>query len=91
MSFQKQTGGGGEVVRNKIHLIAQGFSQVKGLDFGKIFDVVAHLGAIRILLVFVVSKFGLKTSGDGFRWFDLKTSGDGFSRFGLKTGGVFLG
>jgi hypothetical protein len=35
MSFQKQTGEDGEVVRNKAHLVAQGFSQVEGLDFRK--------------------------------------------------------
>jgi hypothetical protein len=43
-------------VRNKAHLVAQGFSQVEGLDFGKTFVVVAHLEAIRILLAFTVSK-----------------------------------
>jgi hypothetical protein len=43
-------------VRNKAHLVAQGFSQVEDLDFGKIFTPVAHLEAIRILLAFVVSK-----------------------------------
>jgi hypothetical protein len=43
-------------VRNKAHLVAQGFSQVEGLDFGEIFAVVAHLEAIRILLAFVTMK-----------------------------------
>jgi hypothetical protein len=43
-------------VRNKARLVAQCFSQVEGLDFGKIFAHVAHLDAIRILLDFVVSK-----------------------------------
>jgi hypothetical protein len=28
--------GDGEVVRNKAHLVAQDFSQVEGLDFGKL-------------------------------------------------------
>jgi hypothetical protein len=37
-------------------LIAQGFSQVEGLDFGEIFALVAHLEAIRILLAFATSK-----------------------------------
>jgi hypothetical protein len=36
-------------VRNKSHLVAQGFSQVEGLDFRKTFAPVAHLEAIRIL------------------------------------------
>jgi hypothetical protein len=46
----------GEVVRNKARLIAQGFSQVEGVDFGKIFAHVAHLEAIMILLGFTASK-----------------------------------
>jgi hypothetical protein len=56
MGFQKQTGGDGEVVRNKARLAAQGFSQVEGLDFGEIFASVARLESIRILLDFVASK-----------------------------------
>jgi hypothetical protein len=43
-------------VRNNAHLVAQGFSHMKGLDFGKIFAPVARLKAIRILLTFVASK-----------------------------------
>jgi hypothetical protein len=43
-------------VRNKARLIAQGFSQVEGLDFGETFAPVAHLEAIRILLAFATSK-----------------------------------
>jgi hypothetical protein len=43
-------------VRNKARLVAQGFSQVKGLDFGKTFAPVAHLEAIMALLAFVASK-----------------------------------
>jgi hypothetical protein len=43
-------------VRNKAHLVAQGFSQVKGLDFGETFAPVARLETIRILLVFAASK-----------------------------------
>jgi hypothetical protein len=46
----------GEVVRNKSRLVAQGFSQIKGLDFGETFSPVAHLEAIRILLAFAASK-----------------------------------
>jgi hypothetical protein len=56
MGFQKQTGGDGEVVRNKTHLVAQGFSQVEGLDFGETFAPVARLEAIRILLAFAKYK-----------------------------------
>jgi hypothetical protein len=42
-------------VRNKAHLVAQGFSQVKGINFRKTFAPVAHLEAIRILLTFTAS------------------------------------
>jgi hypothetical protein len=43
-------------MRNKAHLVAQGYSQVEGLDFGETFAPVARLEAIRILLAFVMSK-----------------------------------
>jgi hypothetical protein len=43
-------------VRNKAHLVAQGFSQVEGLDIRETFAHVAHLEAIGILFVFTVSK-----------------------------------
>jgi hypothetical protein len=43
-------------VRNKAHLVAHGFSQVKGLDFEETFAHVAHLEAIRILLAFTAYK-----------------------------------
>jgi hypothetical protein len=43
-------------VRNKARLVAQGFSQVEGLDFGETFAPVARLEAIRILLAFAASK-----------------------------------
>jgi hypothetical protein len=56
MGFQKQIGEDSEVVRNKAHLVTQGFSQVEGLDFGKTFAPIAHLEAIRILLAFTASK-----------------------------------
>jgi hypothetical protein len=43
-------------VRNKARHVAEGFSQVEGLDFGETFAPVAHLEAIRILLAFATSK-----------------------------------
>jgi hypothetical protein len=43
-------------VRNKARLVAQGYSQVEGLDFGETFARVARLEAIRILLAFTASK-----------------------------------
>jgi hypothetical protein len=46
----------GEIVRNKARLVAQGFSQVEGLDFWESFALVAHFEAIIILLAFATSK-----------------------------------
>jgi hypothetical protein len=43
-------------VRNKARHVAQGFSQVEGLDFGEIFAPDARLEAIRILLAFATFK-----------------------------------
>jgi hypothetical protein len=55
-SFKNKQGEDGEIVRNKAHLVAQGFSQVEGLDFGETFSPVAHLEVIRILLAFAASR-----------------------------------
>jgi hypothetical protein len=55
-------------VRNKAHLVAQGFGQVKGLDFGETFTPIACLEAIRILLVFVASK--------GFKLYQMDVKSD---------------
>jgi hypothetical protein len=54
--FKNKQGEDGEIVRNKACLVAQGFSQVEGLDFGETFTLVARLEAIRILLAFATSK-----------------------------------
>jgi hypothetical protein len=43
-------------VGNNAHLVAQGFSELKGLDFGETFAPVAHLEVIRIFLAFAASK-----------------------------------
>jgi hypothetical protein len=43
-------------VRNKACLVAQGFSQVEGLDFRKTFALVARLEAIKIRFAFAASK-----------------------------------
>jgi hypothetical protein len=43
-------------VRNKAHLVAQGFSQVEGLDLAETLAPVAHHEVIRILLPFAASK-----------------------------------
>jgi hypothetical protein len=54
--FKNKHGEDGEVVRNNARLVAQGYSQVEGLDFGETFAPVARLEAIRILLAFATSK-----------------------------------
>jgi hypothetical protein len=54
--FKNKQGDDGEVVRNKARLIAQGYSQVEGLDFGETFTPIARLEAIRIWLTFAASK-----------------------------------
>jgi hypothetical protein len=40
------------VVRNKARLVAQGYTQIEGLDFGEIYAPVVRLEAIRILLAY---------------------------------------
>ncbi|KAK1681680.1 hypothetical protein QYE76_042528 [Lolium multiflorum] len=42
----------GIVIRNKARLVAQGFSQVEGIDFGETYAPVARLESIRILLAY---------------------------------------
>jgi hypothetical protein len=46
----------GIVVNNKSRLVAQGYTQVEGLDFDETFAPVARLEAIMILLVYVCSR-----------------------------------
>ena len=38
------------MIRNKVHLVAQGYTQVEGIDFDEIFAPVARLESIRLLL-----------------------------------------
>jgi hypothetical protein len=42
----------GVVTRNKAQLMVKGYSQVKGLDFGETFALVARLESIHILLTY---------------------------------------
>jgi hypothetical protein len=42
----------GIVVRNKARLVAQGYTQVEGIDFGETYAPVARLEVIRILLAY---------------------------------------
>jgi hypothetical protein len=54
--FKNKHGEDGEIVRNKARIVAQGFSQVEGPEFGETFAHVARLEAIRIPLSFTASK-----------------------------------
>jgi hypothetical protein len=40
------------IVRNKARLVAQGYTQIEGLDFGETYALVSRLEAIRILLAY---------------------------------------
>jgi hypothetical protein len=42
----------GMITRNKARLVAQGFTQIEGLDFSKMYAPVARLELIRILLAY---------------------------------------
>ena len=46
----------GDITRNKVRLVAQGYSQEEGIDFEETYAPVARLEAIRILLAFDVSQ-----------------------------------
>jgi hypothetical protein len=50
--FRNKLDQDGMVVRNKARLVAQGYTQVEGLDFGETYAPVARLEAIRILLAY---------------------------------------
>ena len=50
--FKNKQDQAGIVVRNKVRLVAQGYTQVQGLDFGETYALVARLKAIRILLAY---------------------------------------
>jgi hypothetical protein len=50
--FKNKQDQDGMVVRNKARLVAQGYTQVEGLDFGETYAPVVRLEAIRILLAY---------------------------------------
>jgi hypothetical protein len=52
MGLSKQQDEFGIVIRNKERLVAQGYTQVEGLDFGETYAPVARLEAIRFLLAY---------------------------------------
>ncbi|KAK0586291.1 hypothetical protein LWI29_004361 [Acer saccharum] len=48
--FRNKTDESGKIVRNKAILVAQGYTQVEGVDFDETFAPVARLESIRLLL-----------------------------------------
>jgi hypothetical protein len=50
--FKNKEDEDGNIVGNKERLVAQGFSQIKGLDYREMYALVARLEAIRILLAY---------------------------------------
>jgi hypothetical protein len=48
--FKKDLNVEGEVEKEKSHLVAKGYSQVDGIDFGDIFSPIAKLTFIRFIL-----------------------------------------
>jgi hypothetical protein len=57
--FKKKFNAEGKVEKYKSRLVAKGYSQVEGIDFGEIFSPIAKLTSIRFLLSIVVA-FDLK-------------------------------
>ncbi|KAK2428718.1 putative mitochondrial protein [Trifolium repens] len=58
--YEKKSDENGTVTRNKARLVAQGYTQIEGLDFDETFAPVARLESIRLLLgVACILKFKL--------------------------------
>jgi hypothetical protein len=53
--FKKKLNAEGKVEKYKAQLVAKGYSQVEGIDFGEIFSPVAKLTSIRFILSIVVA------------------------------------
>jgi hypothetical protein len=53
--FRNKQDENGVVTRNKARLVAQGFTQVEGLDFGETYALVARLESIRILIAYATN------------------------------------
>ena len=47
--FRNKTDEEGNVIRNKARLVAQGYSEMEGVDYGESFAPVARMKSIRIL------------------------------------------
>ena len=52
--FKNKLNKQGEVIRNKVRLVAQGYSQQEGIDYTETFAPIARLETIRLLLSYAV-------------------------------------
>nr|GEX74555.1 retrovirus-related Pol polyprotein from transposon TNT 1-94 [Tanacetum cinerariifolium] len=50
--FRNKKGERGIVIKNKLRLVAQGYTQEEGIDYEKVFSHVARIKAIRLLLAY---------------------------------------
>ena len=50
--FKNKQDSHGNIIRNKARLVAQGYSQVEGIDYGETFAPVARLESIRLLIAY---------------------------------------
>src|SRR3954469_9666066 len=50
--FRNKQDEDGIVFRNKARLVAQGYTQIEGIDFGETYAPVARLESIRVMLAF---------------------------------------
>ena len=50
--FKNKQDARGIIIRNKARSIAQGYSQVEGIDYGETFALVARLESIRLLIAY---------------------------------------
>ena len=48
--FRNKTNKEGNIIHNKVRLVAQGYSQMERVDYDETFSAVAHMESIRILL-----------------------------------------
>ena len=49
-NFKNKTDKDGEIIQNKSRLVAQGYTQMEGVNFDEFFALVARLKSIRILM-----------------------------------------
>ena len=50
--FKNKSDENGNITRIKVRLVAQGYTQVEGIDFHETFSLVARLESIRLLMAF---------------------------------------